>query len=197
MPGNLRSNPKRLTRGRKSSKHTIPSVLMKGNGMADISTSVPPRTIAVLSRQYLIWLGFRSVIECAALPQVVMHPYRRTTSELLGVGQCPDVVILDLETVRHPIGAIKQIRESAPSGKIVLLSGVDDTQPLREVTAYGVDGVMLTSQPPEVVLAMLRSLYPRARTRGQAAHHEAVARRREMYKQKLNSECSSPTGQMR
>lgn len=169
--------------------------LTEGNFMTDTDPWMAPLTIGVLSRQYLIWLGFQSVFECAARLRVVMHPYCRTTSELLRAGQCPDVVILDLETVRHAVSTVRQIRESAPSSKIVLLSGVDDKQPLHEVARYGIDGVMLTSQPPEVALAMLRSLYPRARTRGQAAHHEGVERRREMYSRRSTLKCRRPLGQ--
>lgn len=156
--------------------------------MTDTGPSMAPLTIGVVSRQYLIWLGFQSVFSSAVNLRIVVHPYCRTTSELLRIDQHPDVVILDLETVRDAIGALKRIRESAPYSKIVLLSGVEDNRRLHEVVRYGIDGVMLTIQPPEVALAMVTSLYPSARTRSQAAHQEAVGRRREMYKQTLNSE---------
>jgi DNA-binding NarL/FixJ family response regulator len=66
--------------------------------------------------------------------------------------------ILDLETERDTIGIIKSIRESAPNGKIVLLSGGEDRERLQEAFTCGVDGVVLKVQPPEVVLAMIETL---------------------------------------
>ena len=67
--------------------------------------------------------------------------------------------ILDLETERDAIGTIKQIRESAPTSKIVLLCGLEDKDRTREAFAAGVDGIILKVQPPAVVLAVIEALY--------------------------------------
>jgi DNA-binding NarL/FixJ family response regulator len=84
------------------------------------------------------------------------------------------VFILDLETVRDAIGTIKQIRESAPTSKIVLLCGLEDKDRTREAFAYGVDGIVLNIQPPGVMLATIEALYALAPHRLQAEHNGTV-----------------------
>jgi DNA-binding NarL/FixJ family response regulator len=56
----------------------------------------------------------------------------------------------------------------------VLLSGVEDKQGLHETFACDVDDVILTIQPPEVVLAMIEALHTPATHRSQIARNEAV-----------------------
>lgn len=69
------------------------------------------------------------------------------------------MVILDLETTPDAIGTLTQIRECAPTSKIVLLCGLEDQACMRETFAAGVDGIILTVQPPTVILAVIESLY--------------------------------------
>jgi len=81
------------------------------------------------------------------------------TPDVLLAEREPDVFVLDMDTERDPIGIIKQIRESALTSKIVLLSGVEDEDRMREAFAYGVDGIILKIQPPAVVLAVMEALH--------------------------------------
>ena len=71
--------------------------------------------------------------------------------------------ILDLETERDALGTIHQIRESAPTSKIVLLCGLENQDRTREAFAAGVDGIILKVQPPAVVLAVIEALYAPAK----------------------------------
>jgi Response regulator containing a CheY-like receiver domain and an HTH DNA-binding domain len=119
----------------------------------------PSLTLAVISNQYLVCLGLQGVLERSATIRIVMRRYRRITPDLLLAEKRPDGFVLDLETNGDVIDTIRQIRESAPTSKIVLLSGVEDGQRMREAFACGVDGVILTVQPPEVVLAMIETLH--------------------------------------
>ena len=139
-----------------------------------VSTTNTPLTIAVISRQYLIWLGLQNVFERTETLRLVKHLHPQTLPDALRSEQQPDVFILDMENERDAVGLIKQIRESAPNSKIVLLGGFDEQERMSEAFAYGVDGVILTVQPPEVVLAAIESLNPSGKNRGQAEPHEAV-----------------------
>ncbi len=140
--------------------------------MRDTSTTIVPLTIAVISRQHLIWLGLQNIFERAETPRFLMHLHPQMMPDALWVEQQPDVFILDLENERAAVGLIKRIRESAPNSKIVLLGGFEEQEGMREAFAYGVDGVILTVQPPEVVLATIEALYPPRKNRGQAERHE-------------------------
>jgi DNA-binding NarL/FixJ family response regulator len=140
--------------------------------MVGISTSVPPRTIALMSRQPLIRLGFQNMIESAEPPRFVMHPQR--VPDALAAEQQPDVVILDLETEGDAVGRIKQIRESAPNSKILLLTGFEEQERMREVFSCGVDGVIPTVHPPAVVLATIEALFSPENHRGEAVGRDTV-----------------------
>ncbi len=126
--------------------------------MIDTSAASLTLTIAILSSQCLVWLGLQKILEsCATVPMVV-HPYPGRTSDLLRAESRPDVFILDLGTERDAIGTINQIREAAPTSKIVLLGGFEEQERMRDAFAYGVDGIILKVQPPAVVLAVIEAL---------------------------------------
>ena len=129
--------------------------------MTDTSAASPTLTIAILSSQCLVWLGLQKILESSATVPIIVHPYPGRTSDLLRAERRPDVFILDLETER--VGTITQIRESAPTSKIVLLCGLEDKDRTREAFACGVDGIILKVQPPTVVLAVIETLYAPAK----------------------------------
>ncbi len=131
--------------------------------------SVPPSlTLAVISRHSLIYLGFQSILAGVG---TVVHLLPGVMSEALRTERQPDLFVLDLETDRDAIDRIRQIRSAAPTSKIILLSGVEETPCLHNVFAYGVDGVILTVQPPAVVRALLEELLTRTRHLDQPGRH--------------------------
>ena len=143
--------------------------------MTGAAAVLPSITLAVISSQYLVRLGLQSILERSETIRIVMHPYQRMTPDLLLIETRPDVFVLDLETNRDAIDMIRQMRESAPTSKILLLSGIKDGHRLHEACAYGVDGVILTVQPPEVVLAIIEALYPPAHHHdGQVDRHGVI-----------------------
>jgi DNA-binding NarL/FixJ family response regulator len=162
--------------------------------MTGTSMAIPPLTIVVITRQPLVWLGFQNLFERAAASRFVMRLHPQLMLDALWAEQQPDVFILDLENERDAVGLLKQIRESAPNSKIMLLSGFEEQERMREAFAYGVDGVILTVQPPEVVLAAIEALYPSVKNRSQAERHEAVCGgdRRKMSEQNGASETQLP-----
>jgi DNA-binding NarL/FixJ family response regulator len=115
--------------------------------------------IAILSRQWLVWLGLQKMLEGRATVQMVVPPYQWRVPDGCPTGTRPDVVILDLETAPDAGRTINQIRESAPTSKIVLLCGLGDQARTSEAFAAGVDGIILTVQPPTVMLAVIEALY--------------------------------------
>jgi DNA-binding NarL/FixJ family response regulator len=123
------------------------------------SATIPPLTIAILSRQCLVWLGLQKILENSATIPMVVLPHPRKIADQFPLEIRPDVVILDLETEREVTRTLAQIRESTPTSKIVVLCGLEDQDRTREAFACGVDGIILKIQPPAVVLAVIESLY--------------------------------------
>ncbi len=158
--------------------------------MTGASTVLPSLTFAVISSHYLLWLGLQSILAGAG---TVTHLHPRMMPDALRTEQHPDVFVLDLETNRDSIDTIRQIRESAPTSKILLLSGVEDKQCLHEAFASGADGVILKVQPSAVVLAMIEALYAPVNNRGHAERRDAVSvDLGKMSQQKLDLETQLP-----
>lgn len=131
---------------------------------------VPPSlTLAVISRHYLIYLGFQSILTGVG---TVVHLPPQLMSGALRTEQHPDLFVLDLETEQDAVDMIRQIRKSAATSKIILLSGVEDTQCLHNIFAHGVDGVILTVQPPTVMLAVIEALHDSTANCGRAGGNE-------------------------
>jgi DNA-binding NarL/FixJ family response regulator len=116
-------------------------------------------TIAIISSHHVVCLGLQKIFESRETPRFLVRPYQRMTPDVLLPENLPDVFILDTETERDVTGAITQMRETAPKGKILLLSGFEDKERTREAVGCGVDGVILKVQPPQVVLAAIDALY--------------------------------------
>jgi DNA-binding NarL/FixJ family response regulator len=127
--------------------------------MTDDCAAVPHLTIAIVSRQCLVWHGLQKILEGADAFRFDVRPYQRLTPELLSAGRHPNVFIVDLEMGPDAVRTMKQIRESTATSKIVLLSGLENQGYLQEALAYGSDGIILKVQPPGVVLAVIEALY--------------------------------------
>jgi DNA-binding NarL/FixJ family response regulator len=124
-----------------------------------LSDAIPTLTIAILSSHCLVRLGLQKILESSTTIPMVVHPQQGKTPDRRLAESRPDVFILDLETERDAVVTINQIREAAPTSKIVLLCGLNDQDRTSETFASGVDGIILKVQPPEVVLAAIEALY--------------------------------------
>ncbi|MBX3334138.1 MAG: response regulator transcription factor [Nitrospira sp.] len=118
------------------------------------------RTVVIISAQYVVWLDLKNILESSKTLRVIGEPVQREGNQTLLTQYRPDVVILDTETERDATGTIQQIQECSPTSKIIVWSGFEDKDRLREAVEYGVDGVILKIHPPAVVLATIESLYP-------------------------------------
>lgn len=127
--------------------------------MTATSINTPPLTIEILTSQSVVWCGLQKILESSLTHSLVVHPHHRRTRGTPLTEMRADVLLLDLETERDAASTIKQIRESSPTSKIVLLCGLEDTDCMREAFTFGVDGIILVVQPPPVVLAAIEALY--------------------------------------
>lgn len=161
--------------------------------MTSTSPVVPSLTIVIISSHYVVHLALQEIFRNSKTLQIVGQPHRRMTPEALHPEKRPDVFILDMETERDIIGIIRRIRESAPKSKIVLLSGFEDKERTREAFEYGVDGVILKVQPPEVVLAAIEALYSPAHSHVDTERHGVLfVAMTETFKKKAESQTQLP-----
>ncbi|MEQ1847010.1 MAG: response regulator transcription factor [Nitrospira sp.] len=114
--------------------------------------------VAIITGQYLVWIGLQTILESSNRGfQVVGNPSQCITSPELLTECRPDVIIIDMETERDAMKSIAQLRESSPDSKVLLLSGFEGKDPVREALEYGVAGVILKIHPPSVMLAAIEA----------------------------------------
>ena len=143
--------------------------------MSGVNTKIRTLTLAIISGQYLVGLGLQKIFESWETVRIVVQLHLRMTSIVLLAERCPDLFILDLEIEQDAVGTIKQIKESAPKSKIVLLSGFEDTNLTREAFECGVDGVVLKIQPAAVMLAVIEALYSPVHSHASVKPHEVMS----------------------
>ena len=88
--------------------------------MSGVNTKVRTLTLAIISGQHLLGLGLQKIFQSWETVRIVVQLHPAMVSDVVLAEGCPDVFILDLETEQDSVGAIKQIKESAPKSKIVL-----------------------------------------------------------------------------
>ena len=89
----------------------------------------------------------------------------------------PHLIILDMESHKNVMELIRQLKDTVPDANILLLGGLTDMESTREALELGVDGVVLTEQPPEVLLAAVNTLIHSPRSPDSAAANECSAPR--------------------
>jgi len=150
-------------------------------------------TLEVITKQCLVGFGLHRIFERSKTMKVVLREHAQLTPNVLSLVPRADVFIIDLETNRDTINLVPQIRESAPTSKVVVLSGGEDKQHLHQVLASGVDGVILNVQPPEVLLAVIETLYPQDTRQAEFADGPSVERSQAtVSQQKVDSAARQP-----
>lgn len=155
---------------------TVYTAVSRSHGgiMSNTGIVLVPRTVMLISGQYIVWEGLRKTFEdTAGAFRIVVRPYRQVPHDSVLATNPADLFLLDLGTERDPIGLISKIREAAQNSKIVVMGGIGNMERLHHAIEYGVDGVILNVQPPTVVLAVIKALYPHAHNLPLRGRHEA------------------------
>jgi len=127
--------------------------------------------VAIVTGQSLIWVGLQTILESTRTFGIVGTPTLRLAAPG-AIADCqPDVIIVDTETERDAIDGIKQLRDSTPHCKVMLLSGFEQKDPVREALEYGIDGVILKIHPPAVIIAAIQAIAPHSRHSPGAGDH--------------------------
>ncbi|MGC4096161.1 MAG: hypothetical protein QM706_03510 [Nitrospira sp.] len=106
-------------------------------------TTIAPLTIAILSRQCLVWLGLQKILEgSTTLPMVVQpHPWRTPD----GCLPRHNPMCLSWIWRRSPdaIGILTQIRAAAPTSRLCCYAASRSKTVRASAFAAGVDGILL------------------------------------------------------
>ena len=70
----------------------------------------------------------------------------------------PHLIILDMASHKNVMELIRQLKDTVPDANILLLGKLDNLERSGQSLKLGIDGVVLTEQPKEVLLAAVTAL---------------------------------------
>ena len=115
-------------------------------------------TVFVVSMNQVLITGVQSVLACFA---TVAYGSGEDPKAIQQVA--PHVIIMDISGNAGPLHLLPTLNDIAPSAKTILLGGFGDIGSMRNADRLGFDGIVLTTQPPEVLLVTCQYLVPGTR----------------------------------
>lgn len=74
--------------------------------------------------------------------------------------QKPDIVLMDIRMpVMDGITATRQIKDSCPETKVIILTSLEDDQYITDCFSSGADGYLLKDTPPDKLTALIRCIH--------------------------------------
>jgi DNA-binding NarL/FixJ family response regulator len=113
----------------------------------------------LMSRNHILRLGIQNIIKTQ--PHIRLVEWRSgeiQTDDLL-TRERPHLIIVDSKLEMDLQRLFHNVRLLVPGAKIVLLIGTEENTRTGEALASGMDGIILSVQPPEVLLACIHSLF--------------------------------------
>lgn len=114
--------------------------------------------VVVVSSNYLLRLGLQRIVEAETWIKLIGHTAHSVNLDEVLATDHPDIAILDTENDQAISDLVWKIRRVVPAIKIILLSGFDDVERIRQAFASGVDGIVLKVQPSAVLIATIAHL---------------------------------------
>ncbi len=123
--------------------------------MSGLERSNTPITAAIVSKNHLVHLGLQAVVKSQQHIRLIGAATSAVEAEELIAREKPQVIIIELEPEIDIMGLVRKMKTSVPTTKIVLLSGIEDKHRAWEALSSGVDGIVLSIQPPAALLAII------------------------------------------
>ena len=114
----------------------------------------------IVDDQLVVREGLRMLIESQSGMKVVAMASTRTEALQILTQHTCDLIILDLELGGHSaLSFIPQLREAAKNARIVLLTGVRDTETHQKAAQLGAMGVVLKEDAADLLLKAVVKVY--------------------------------------
>lgn len=116
--------------------------------------------ILIADDHALLSESLRMILERDDETEVVGVAYDGLQAVTLCAGQKPDIVLMD---IRMPgmdgIAATKQIKDSCPETKVIILTSLEDEKCIADCFASGADGYLFKDTPPDRLITLIRCVH--------------------------------------
>jgi DNA-binding NarL/FixJ family response regulator len=126
-----------------------------------MSDSDPATLRILLVDDHLVMrAGLRMLIENHPGMKVVALAGNRKEALELAAGELPDLILLDLELgAESGLTFLPELREAARDARVLVLTGLKDSEAHRQAVRLGAVGVVLKDQEPEVLIKAIEKVH--------------------------------------
>ena len=123
-------------------------------------TSAAPIQVLIVEDHLIMSTALRLLLSSQPNLCVVGEASSRAAACELAAQTAPDIVLLDLYlTDGESLPVVPDLLSAAPGARIVVLTGVPDTNVHRRALSLGVMGLVLKEQPAEVLLSAIERVH--------------------------------------
>lgn len=123
--------------------------------MSDPRPSHAKITVGVVSKNHLVRIGLQAALTCQPHIRLAGEATGPMEAEALVARARPQVLIVEVESDIDLKEVVRTVKTVVPMTHIIVLSGIEDTIFGIGSVSSGIDGIVLTIQPPVVLLAMI------------------------------------------
>lgn len=142
--------------------------------MIDIESNKAVITLVTMSSNHWVRSGLQAVIHSRQYLRLIGEVASATQTEDTVVHKRPHVLIIQMSLDVDTVNLVRKIKAAVPTTKIIVLTDMEDMQRTQDVLSAGIDGVVLNSQPPPVLLATID--YVGHRSEADAEKHNGMGR---------------------
>lgn len=116
--------------------------------------------IELVDDHLLVRSGLRLLIEGNSRFQVVCEASSATDAIALAARDQPDLILLDLDLGRESgLDCLPRLRQVAPNARVLVLTGLRDTQVHREAVRLGASGILLKDQAADLLIRAIERVH--------------------------------------
>ncbi|ODT43730.1 MAG: hypothetical protein ABS70_07310, partial [Nitrospira sp. SCN 59-13] len=112
-------------------------------------------TVGIVSRNHLVRIGLQAALVTQPHLRFAGAVASEFDAEALVARAHPDVLVIETEPDIDIRELVYSLKSSAPTTRIILLSGAEEKTGIIGSVSSGIDGIVLTIQPPVVLLATI------------------------------------------
>lgn len=112
-------------------------------------------TVGIVSTNHLVRIGLQAALTTQHHVRLIGEAATALEAEAFVARAHPHVLVIEIEPAIDIKELIRVVKTSVPTTRIILLSGIEDGTYSRGSVSSGIDGIVLTIQPPVVLLATI------------------------------------------